>query len=211
MPLPSASFGTTEYFFRANKNLLHITLLLIAALLVNSCGLLTEVPENSDQEPEDFKAFLANSSARNDYDDLVYFLASHDVHEIVPIWQLLQQGTDWRNHGLSKFAVPPRETWNSMVNTLVFLKYDLVPYIGPVEVLSGFRTPTYNRVAGGARKSRHMSFSALDLKPVDDINRSRLHEILKNRWENFGDTYNLGLGLYSGRRFHIDTGGYRQW
>ena len=98
-----------------------------------------------------------------------------------------------------------------MVNTLVFLKYDLIPYIGDVRVLSGFRTPKYNRLAGGAGRSRHLTFSALDLKPVTEIDRSRLHRILQNRWHTLGEEYKLGLGLYSNLRFHIDTGGHRQW
>ena len=98
-----------------------------------------------------------------------------------------------------------------MLDTLVFLKYELIPHIGDVRVLSGFRTPHYNRLAGGAGRSRHLTFSALDLRPIADIDRTRLHRILQNRWHTLGEDYNLGLGLYSKQRFHIDTGGHRQW
>jgi len=180
-------------------------------LSLNSCALLTPLPESIENYPEDFAQFLNSGNHYQSYDDLVYFLAANGIDDTVPVWQLLQQGTDWRRHKLQKYAIPPRENWDDMVNTLIFLKYDLMPYIGPVEVLSGFRTPTYNRVAGGAAKSRHLDFSALDLRPVNEIKRSQLRGILTERWTNIGKQYNLGLGLYSGSRFHIDTGGHRRW
>jgi len=184
---------------------------LLLSWLVSSCGILSQAPENSDDYPADFARFLNKNEVHADYEDFVYFLRSYDVHNIVPVWQLLQQGSDWERHQLPKYALPDREHWNSMVNTLVFLKYDLIPYIGDVRVLSGFRTPHYNRLAGGVGKSRHLTFSALDLRPVADIERTQLHGILQNRWHNLGREYELGLGLYANSRFHIDTGGYRQW
>jgi len=187
------------------------SLIFLGALLLSACGVLTEVPENIDSYPDDFEQFLRSQNAHTQYEDLVYFLASQGVHNIVPIWQLLQQGSDWRKHRLPKYAIPPRKNWDEIVTTLVFLKYDLIPYIGPVKVLSGFRTPHYNFAAGGAGKSRHLSFSALDLRPVNKMDRSTLHGILQNRWKQFGHDYKLGLGLYNNLRFHIDTGGHRQW
>jgi len=184
---------------------------LLLSWTISSCGILTEAPENLNDYPVDFARFLKENNSHSDYEDFVYFLQSHDVHNIVPVWQLLQQGSDWEKHQLPKYAMPDREHWNSMLNTLVFLKYDLIPYIGDVRVLSGFRTPHYNQLAGGAGKSRHLTFSALDLRPVADIERSKLHGILQNRWHNLGGEYKLGLGLYANSRFHIDTGGHRQW
>ena len=180
-------------------------------VLVSACGLLSEVPPGIDRYPKEFAQFLDQQSLHREYSDLVYFLASYGVDNAVPVWQLLQQGSDWRRHQLPKFAIPPRSRWQEMLNTLVFLKYEVLPYIGPVKVLSGFRTPEYNLVAGGADQSRHLTFSALDLKPVNHIERSELHDILLQRWTNFGSNYKLGLGLYGGLRFHIDTGGYRKW
>jgi len=185
--------------------------LILLSWLLSSCGVLEQAPENANDYPTDFARFLNETEAHAEYEDFVYFLHSHDVHNIVPVWQLLQQGSDWQKHQLPKYALPDREHWDSMINTLVFLKYDLIPYIGDVRVLSGFRTPHYNLAAGGAGKSRHLTFSALDLRPVTDMERTQLHGILQNRWHSLGREYNLGLGLYAHLRFHIDTGGYRQW
>ncbi len=194
---------------------LSVFYILMICVSVSACGILTEAPAKKllkrADYPVDFGEFLSQNNAYHRYEELVYFLASHGAHEIVPVWQLLQQGSDWKAHGLPKYAIPPRERWNDMINTLVFLKYDLIPYIGPVKVLSGFRTPQYNSFAGGANQSRHLQFSALDLRPMAKIERSQLHGILQNRWSTLGKDYNLGLGLYSGTRFHVDTGGFRRW
>lgn len=179
--------------------------------LMSGCGLLSEVPVGIDSYPTDFARFLDQQGLHREYSDLVYYLASNGLDNTVPVWQLLQQGSDWRRHQLPRFAIPPRSRWQEMLNTLVFIKYEVLPYIGPVKVLSGFRTPQYNLVAGGAAQSRHLTFSALDLRPVNRIERSELHAILLQRWQHYGPTYNLGLGLYGGLRFHIDTGGYRKW
>ncbi len=184
---------------------------IFTGLYVTACGILSEMPEKLYDYPPDFAQFLSENNAFQDYEDFVYFLQSHELHNILPAWQLLQQGTDFSKHNLPKYAIPAREHWNEMVNTLVFLKYDLIPYIGDVRVLSGFRTPKYNRLAGGAGRSRHLTFSALDLQPVAKMERKELHHILQNRWHTLGENYDLGLGLYSSVRFHIDTGGHRQW
>ncbi len=189
----------------------HCALVLLAGSLLNACGILSEVPDGLHNYPPDFQQFLNDNHAHAEYEEFVYFLQSHGVHQIVPAWQLLQQGSDFRKHDMARYALPERTNWNEMVDTLVFLKHDLIPLIGPVRVLSGFRTPEYNRVAGGARRSRHMSFSALDLRPVAEMNRTKLHRILQNRWHTLGEDYDLGLGLYSSLRFHVDTGGHRQW
>ena len=121
---------------------------LLLSWTISSCGILTEAPENLNDYPVDFARFLKENNSHSDYEDFVYFLQSHDVHNIVPVWQLLQQGSDWEKYQLPKYAMPDRDHWNSMLNTLVFLKYDLIPYIGDVRVLSGFRTPHYNQLAG---------------------------------------------------------------
>lgn len=211
MMTPAATLSNARLVLQKSTS---IAIILLLSLLTNACGILTEsesVAHVRYNYPADFGQFLQQNNASAEYDDLVYFLASHDVHHIVPVWQLLQQGSDWKTHALPKYAIPDREHWEKMVNTLVFLKYDLLPYIGPVNVLSGFRTSRYNQLAGGAGKSRHLKFSALDLRPKQKIDRAQLHGILQNRWHNVGKNYKLGLGLYRGLRFHIDTGGHRQW
>ncbi len=184
-----------------------LPVLLLVALTLMSCA---RRPVH-EAAPESFRQFIILNNLQTEYRTFERYLYSKGVRDLVPTWQLLQQGSDWRQHGLSPYAFPERESWDRMVKTLTFIRVDLIPFIGPVEVLSGFRTKYYNHVAGGAPRSRHLSFSALDLRPVREIERKRLHAILQKIWHTRGKKRNLGMGLYQGLRFHIDTGGYRQW
>jgi len=164
-----------------------------------------------DQPPESFRQFIIANNLQSEYRLLERFLYQNGVRDLVPTWQLLQQGSDWRQHALPQYAFPSREQWDHMVKTLTFIRFDLMPQIGRVEVLSGFRTRQYNFIAGGAPRSRHLSFSALDLRPIKPFERKKLHSILQKIWHTRGKKRNLGMGLYTGLRFHVDTGGYRQW
>lgn len=182
-------------------------MLLLVVLALTSCA---RQPVH-EAAPESFRQFIIVNNLQSEFRALERFLYQKGVRDLVPTWQLLQQGTDFRKHDLAPYAFPERELWERMADTLTFIRVDLVPFIGPVEVLSGFRTKYYNHVAGGAPRSRHLTFSALDLRPLREIDRKRLHLILQKIWNTRGKKRNLGMGLYKGLRFHIDTGGYRQW
>jgi len=75
----------------------------------------------------------------------------------------------------------------------------------PMRIISGYRSPKYNRKIGGARKSQHMKAKAADivvrsLKPVE------LREIIINLIKE-GKIKKGGVGLY--RSFvHYDTRGW---
>jgi len=109
------------------------------------------------------------------------------------------------------YKIPPIAKWKNILPLLIFIKKELIPQIGSVEIVSCFRTPRYNRAAGGSRGSKHLYFNAADIIPLKQISTSRLKKILKNIWRKIGRQYHLGLGLYSGLRFHIDTMGFRKW
>lgn len=138
-------------------------------------------------------------------------LRKHRVHEVVPLRRLLFQGRQFELYGAPPFALPPRRRYASITPLLRFIKDQLVPVTGPVRVASGFRTPRYNREAGGARRSRHLRFQALDLEPHAASSRSELHQRLLRLWRRRGQRHKLGLGLYGGTRFHLDVGRYRRW
>lgn len=98
-----------------------------------------------------------------------------------------------------------------MIKTLTFIQTFIEPEIGVVIPVSGERTSNYNQQAGGAPRSKHLEFCALDLVPSEDISREELHVKLKQIHAKNGKEHNVGLGLYDGVRFHIDTCGFRQW
>lgn len=163
------------------------------------------------QTPEDFQQFSAATQRGKQIAKLSDFLRRHGVDHVVPIHELLQQGTDWTRNRQQRYSIPDENFWPNMVATLKLLDRFVIPAVGPVKVLSGFRSPSYNLAAGGAPRSRHLNFSALDVIPKLNLTRNTLHNQLDKIWSIHGGQLNMGLGLYGEKRFHIDTGGYRRW
>ena len=162
-------------------------------------------------ESERFQAFLNHHRLHRRFSLFEAYLKKHKVYGIVPTRHLLRQGTDWQKLRLEEFAFPPQRVWKDMTQTLKVLKDYVIPIIGEVEIVSGFRSKIYNQHAGGASRSRHLHFSAIDVVPMQEIQREELHRRLLSLWQQHGQSLKLGLGLYSKLRFHIDTSGYRRW
>ncbi len=182
--------------------------LALAATIATGCGLRSEARPGDES---DWAAFVAEADHAARYERFSHYLEAHGVAEVVPPWQLCRQGTDWKTAHLSAFAIPPEREWPHIVPTLRFITSHVVPTIGPVEVVSGYRTRAYNRRAGGARESRHLRFEAVDLVPRREHSRARLHRRLGVLWRGPGRGARVGLGLYGGTRFHIDTHRHRRW
>ena len=83
--------------------------------------------------------------------------------------------------------------------------------IGDVEAVSGFRNEELNRCSGGAKASAHRHFFALDLTPVRELGRNEMIRSLCRIHYWRGSGYDIGLGFYSGMRFHVDSKGFRRW
>src|SRR6478672_10935193 len=94
------------------------------------------------------------------------YLSSYGVAGVVPTWQLLRTATDWQKCGTQPFEVPPPEDWANVVQTLRYIRDQVIPRIGPVEPVSGYRNAILNRCAGGARESAHRFMQAVDLVPL---------------------------------------------
>lgn len=186
---------------------LRAALLSVLAILLCACSNTPVRPTG----PADFQHFIVNGNHQYTLRNFELQLRRSRVDHVIPTYQLLRQGTDWRNNRLPQYAFPAAADWPKMIRTLKFMRRFVIPAIGPVEVVSGFRTPTYNLAAGGAARSKHLSFSALDVKPRSAISRQQLHKRLLKIWHTHGKGLHMGLGLYSGNRFHIDTAGHRKW
>lgn len=139
------------------------------------------------------------------------WLSRQGLSDVVPMEGLTRSATDWRKCKGQAFAVPPRDYWPAIAPTLRLLQDEIKPLVGPVRVDSGWRSPKINECVGGAKASKHMSYQALDLSPLTDISRDELIVRLCTFHRDHGAKYNMGLGIYKGTRFHIDTGGYRRW
>ena len=153
---------------------------------------------------------LMNRKEKEIQEGYQYFL-DNGVKEGIPLHLILLQGTDWRLSNTTVFNLPDKKNWGNMVRTLLFIQEHIMPKTGLLIPVSGDRSKEYNQHAGGAPRSSHLDFCALDLVPIRNISRTELHKILMSVYNKVGRKNNMGLGLYSGVRFHIDTCGYRSW
>lgn len=155
--------------------------------------------------------YLANPARPVQVKALNDYLATYRVAGVVPTWQLLRTASDWLKCGEQAFEVPPPDYWPNLVQTLRFIHEQVVPAVGPIEVVSGFRNTTLNQCAGGAQESAHRYYQAVDLVPLRPTTREVLIRDLCNAHARRGGSYGVGLGFYVGVRFHIDSRKYRSW
>lgn len=151
---------------------------------------------------------------RKEYAELAQFegwLMREGLYGVVSTESLLRSATDWRACHAQPWAVPPAALWPQMKPTLKLLQAEIIPLIGPLAVESGWRAPDINLCVGGAPRSKHVLYQALDLTPVQTYEREELLDRLCAFWAEHGERWQMGLGTYSGTRFHIDTGGWRTW
>ena len=165
------------------------------------------------QTAEDFRAWLRGSPQnRAELGAFRDYLAARGVDKVVPMWQLVRTSSSWRQCGAEPFEAPPADKWQHIVKTLQFVRDQVVPAIGAVEPLSAYRNAKLNSCSNGAPKSAHRQFFALDLTPVNEtVARADMIRSVCASHARHGRSYDAGLGFYSGRRFHVDSSGYRKW
>ncbi|HEY0011822.1 MAG TPA: hypothetical protein VGB79_03105 [Allosphingosinicella sp.] len=165
------------------------------------------------QDLADYRAWLARSPANRDaVRAFRTYLDSQGLDEVIPVWQLIRTSSSWRECGAERFEVAPRDKWDNITTTLKFVRDEVEPAVGKVEALSVYRNETLNRCSNGAPASAHRLFFALDLKPVSEaVSRPGMISRVCAAHRRSGSAYDTGLGFYSGRRFHVDSSGFRKW
>lgn len=165
------------------------------------------------QTAADFAAWLAAAPAhRAEAGRFRDVLAAQGLDRVVPVWQLLRTSSSWRQCRAAPFEVAPADTWPHIAATLRFVRDKVVPAVGTVEALSGYRDEGLNACSDGAPLSAHRQFYAIDLSPRDAaIGRPRMIRDICAAHARAGRAYDAGLGFYSGRRFHVDSAGFREW
>ncbi len=110
-------------------------------------------------------------------------------------------------------AIPVRGLWHLMVPTLAL--YERIrERLGQPCSLRGYRPPDYNAAVGGASKSAHLWFAALDVyAPVEY--RNELARIAADIFTSEPDLQ-VGLGIYghphsSNIHIDVDAKGRRTW
>jgi hypothetical protein len=165
------------------------------------------------QAADDFQAWLSRSAAnRAGVGAFRDYLAAEGVAEVVPMWQLTRTSSSWRQCDAEPFEVPPADKWDRIIKTLKFVRDEVVPAVGKVEALSAYRNEKLNACSDGAPQSAHRQFFALDLTPVNAaVERSDMIRSICAAHARDGRAYDAGLGFYTGRRFHVDSSGFRKW
>ena len=118
-----------------------------------------------------------------------------------------------KNFILEEFAchdgTPVPESKVCNVRVLALNLQVLRDYINEsLTILSGYRTPTWNKKVGGATKSMHLEAKAGDLT-TRTYTPKELHAIIESLIKS-GDMQDGGLGLYSSF-VHYDVGTPRRW
>ena len=140
------------------------------------------------------------------------FLRDSGVAGILPTDQLLLNASDWRAcKADAPYSMPPPSLWGHVVATLKFVRDVIVPALGPVTAVSGYRDPKLNKCAHGAPMSAHAGYYALDLLPAEGMTRADLILAACKLHQERGRASHIGLGFYDGLRFHIDSKGFRRW
>jgi len=165
------------------------------------------------QERADFEAWIdRNAGNRAAIAEFRSHLAANGVEDVLPVWQLVRTSSSYRGCRAQPFEVAPREKWDNIVKTLKFVEADVIPAVGRVQAVSGYRNAGLNRCSAGAPGSAHQQFFALDLMPVDaGVDRGDLIRGVCAAHARDGQAFDAGLGFYNGRRFHVDTNGFRRW
>jgi hypothetical protein len=196
------------------QQLIRFAAFALAALLVVLLATPSAAQERAEgQSKADYLAWLSRDpGARAQVLSFKSFLEAADVDGVVPTWQLVRTASAWRDCGGPRFEVAPAGEWVHIADTLRFVKAEVEPVIGDVQPVSGFRNAELNACAGGAKASAHRHFYALDLVPVDeDLARAALVRDVCRIHDNAGRDFGIGLGFYSGMRFHLDSKGFRRW
>lgn len=231
------STGAVKLFPRVHLNVRIALTALVLSFLVASCQPAHKpkiIPQQKAATPQsqaakpgayppDFQAWIAaNPDQRTQLDALNAYLTREGVVDVLPIWQLIQTETEAAatKCEIPRFAVPPQDMWPTIVPTLRLVRQEIVPLLGPVKVLSSFRTNAANRCSLGAPQSPHKRYSALDLAVVNEMPQKEMFAKLCKHWYNLSPSWGYGLGAYYVRgypaynqegRFHVDTLGRRTW
>jgi hypothetical protein len=192
----------------AVRTLLRIASFLIVGALMACVSFF--VPSDSDAA---FRRWLRADSERGvAFARFEQMLQEEGVSGVVPHHQLWLVDRIEPKCATAPFVAPPEQTWRNIVPALRFIRDHVEPAVGEVRVVSAYRDGAFNACVHGAPLSAHRGFQALDLTPTSGgVSRDDLINTLCPIHAAAGRRNGVGLGIYAGRRFHIDARSYRGW
>jgi len=111
----------------------------------------------------------------------------------------------FKKRGTVQNTLPPKEMWNKMKPTLLVIDALSESMGSPInDIVSAYRSPTYNRAVRGKSRSYHMSNQAVDVtfKKANPWRVAKAVRHLRDKEKEFKG----GIGTYRGF-VHIDTRG----
>ena len=167
----------------------------------------------------------ANPQGARQADAFEAYLRAQGVADVVPLAGLVAGDSQLAERmggrcPVSAFAVPPRKLWPNIVPVLRAVRAHVIPAIGPVQVVSAWREPAFNACVGGASRSHHTRYAALDLVPVTPAPADQAMDRLCAMWRSSPASARIGFGAYRDPerphlnregRFHVDVRGKRTW
>lgn len=100
---------------------------------------------------------------------------------------------------------PPQRKLSGVNEEVTSRFNELQGFVGPLKVISGYRSPSYNRRVGGAKKSQHTSGNAIDVD-VRHLSIEQRQELIK-----YASALGYkGIGVYA-NTIHLDMGSRRYW
>jgi hypothetical protein len=222
---PATAFAPTAADGAASHQAPQVQAAVVAAPMLDAAALDAERAEARQRLPHasadiapgqgraEFEAWLARRPEnRAAVAEFSAYLTRAGVGDVLPAWQLVRTSSSWRQCGADGFEVAPRDKWDNIVRTLRFVKEEVIPAVGPVRALSGYRNQRLNACSNGAPASAHRHFHALDLMPVSAaVSRGEMIRSVCQAHARSGRAHDAGLGFYNGMRFHVDTSGFRRW
>jgi len=188
---------------------LRVCLASLLLLLVGSCAPLS----GPQSEAAEFETWLAAVPERDvSYARFQAALELAGVADVVAVHQLWLVDRLRPECATAPYVIPDEALWPNIVPALRFIRDHVKPAVGEVIVVSAYRDEAFNTCIRGATLSAHRSFHALDLVPANRaLGRDGLIALLCPIHEGAGARDGIGLGIYTGQRFHIDARSFRGW
>jgi hypothetical protein len=114
----------------------------------------------------------------------------------------------------SQFSLPPRIEWQNIIKPLKIIeRLQAENLIGEYKVVSLYRDRSANSCIRGAKASKHLDNSAIDIQLIDSsaLPSKNIESEMCHFWRKHGASLKMGLGIYGDNKFHIDAKGFRTW
>lgn len=157
--------------------------------------------------PDSFKVLIMeNREITIDVFEEMKLLLEYNKIKFFPAHEVLFLGeanNDKSHPAYQKNSYPPVSFWPNIITVLKIADIMRARF-GRCRLISIYRNPTYNKLTGGASKSEHMEFMAIDMQFEfgDPIKWAKFAQELRST-----KIFSGGIGIYD-TFIHIDNRGY---